>query len=44
MTVVRTEVPDVLVTTYLQMTSRAQFCPDYSQREDVTMRLLTKRL
>lgn len=41
MTVVRSEVPDVLVTTYLQMTSRAQFCPAYTQRADVTMKAIT---
>ena len=41
MTAVHSEVPDVLVTTYLQMTRRAQFRPAYSQREDVTVKALT---
>jgi ribosomal protein S18 acetylase RimI-like enzyme len=41
MTAVRSSVPDILVTTYLQMTSRAQFCPAYIQRDDVTMKPLT---
>jgi ribosomal protein S18 acetylase RimI-like enzyme len=41
MTAVRSSVPDVLVTTYLQMSSRAQFCPAYTLREDVTMKSLT---
>ena len=41
MTVVRSSVPDLLVTTYLQMTTRAQFCPAYIAREDVTVQPLT---
>ena len=40
MTAVRSSVPDVLVTTYLQMTSRQQFCPTYTQRGDITMKPL----
>ncbi len=41
MTAVQSEVPEVLVTTYLQMTRRAQFCPAYSPREGVTVKTLT---
>ncbi|MEO8396249.1 MAG: GNAT family N-acetyltransferase [Chloroflexota bacterium] len=41
MTAVRSSVPDVLVTTYLQMTRREQFCPAFIQRENVTLKPLT---
>ncbi|HVU10024.1 MAG TPA: GNAT family N-acetyltransferase [Phototrophicaceae bacterium] len=36
-----TAVPDMLITTYLQMTRREQFCPTYIDRADVTMRQIT---
>ena len=33
--------PDLLVTTYLHMTSREQFCPAYTERQDVRVETIT---